>query len=83
MINANGNVEKLQKAFDWLATQIVNSKFETDGLTEATKESSVARLKAMGITNASAVVEELYAQKLEETSDLEKVHAEELINMAF
>lgn len=76
MINANGNVEKLQKAFDWLATQIVNNKFETDGLTEATKESNVARLKAMGITNASAVVEELYAQKLKQTADLEKINAE-------
>lgn len=83
MINANSNAEKLQKAFDWLATQIVNSKFETDGLTEATKESNIARLKAMGITNASAVVEELYAQKLKETADLEKINAEELINMAF
>lgn len=83
MYNANGSTEKMQKAFNQLATNIVNAMFDTDGLTESTKAQAVARLQAMGVTNASAVVEELYQQKLKESDDLEKIHADSLVDMAF
>ncbi len=69
------DVKKCKKAFNNLTTAYINGKGVLEGVTEETKESTIAMLKQMGVANAREVVEaQLYSSKM----DL--VEAERLMN---
>lgn len=82
--NGNTNLESCQNAFDNLLTAFIQNSGALDGLTEDTRDATVAMLEQMGVANAAEIVDAQLAQKEIELAQkkIELAMASEISNAA-
>ena len=84
IMSSPNDISKCQSAFNNLTTAYINNKGALDGLTEETKEQSIAMLEQMGIANAREVIEAELANSINsvaEAEELAKLHSLDLANI--